>query len=84
MCILLPRLQTQTVIGATACYARLERTPTRRRVHYVRNAGTFDESGVLDLNRRAEPEMTRLGVPMVHAYDITQGQLWATLPADGR
>lgn len=53
-------------------------------VYLVLNAGTFNEAGVLDLNRRAEPVMSRLGVPMVRAYDITQGQLWATLPEDGR
>lgn len=46
--------------------------------------GTFDEAGVVNLNRRAESVMTRLGVPMVHGYDITRKQAWATLPADGR
>lgn len=47
-------------------------------------AGTFDDAGVKDLNRRAEPVMQRLGVPMIHSYDFTQGQSWATIKADGR
>ena len=51
-------------------------------VHGV--TGAFDEAGVQDLNRRAEPVMKKLGVPMVRGYDITQGQVWATLPQDGR
>eukprot|EP00752_Nemacystus_decipiens_P009738 g8696.t1 len=46
--------------------------------------GTFDEAGVVNLNRRAESVMARLGVPMVRGYDITRKQAWATLPADGR
>lgn len=47
-------------------------------------AGTFDDAGVRDLNRRAEAVMMGLGVPMINNYDFTQGQSWATIPADGR
>lgn len=46
--------------------------------------GVFNDAGVADLNRRAETVMTRLGVPMVQAYDITKGQAWATIESDGR
>ena len=44
----------------------------------------FGEVGVVDLNRRAEPVMRRLGVPIVRAYDLTKEQLWATPARDGR
>ena len=50
----------------------------------VRRPGRFDDTGVVDLNRRAESVMDRLDVPMVQSYDITQGQAWATPPQDGR
>eukprot|EP00903_Cladosiphon_okamuranus_P014592 g13533.t1 len=46
--------------------------------------GTFDEAGVVNINRRAESVMARLGVPLVRGYDTTRKQAWATLPADGR
>ena len=46
--------------------------------------GIFDDKGVVDLNRRAEGVMDRLGVPTVKAYDITKGQAWATPVRDGR
>eukprot|EP00904_Undaria_pinnatifida_P002927 jgi/Undpi1/12635/HiC_scaffold_6.g02303.m1 len=46
--------------------------------------GILDESGVVYLNDRAEEVMDRLGVPIVRGYDITEGQSWATRPADGR
>ena len=47
-------------------------------------AGSFDDRGVVDLNRRAEAVLARLDVPAVHAYDMTQSQAWATPPLDGR
>ena len=45
--------------------------------------GCFNDQGVVDLNRRAEAVLARLDVPAVHAYDMTQGQAWATPPSDG-
>ena len=56
----------------------------RRRRRRLCTKGTFDEAGVVNLNRRAESVMARLGVPIVHGYDMTRKQAWATLPADGR
>lgn len=47
-------------------------------------AGTFDDAGVMDLNRRAEAVMLRLGVTMTRNYDMTHGQIWGTPPQDGR
>lgn len=46
--------------------------------------GCFTDSGVVDLNERAENVMNKLGVPIVPAYDITHGQSWATPMEDGR
>ena len=46
--------------------------------------GCFTDSGVVDLNRRAEKVMNELGVPILPAYDITRGQSWATAMRDGR
>lgn len=46
--------------------------------------GIFSQSGVFNLNQRAEDVMDRLGVPVVQGYDITGGQSWATPPRDGR
>ncbi|CAM9179910.1 unnamed protein product [Ectocarpus sp. 12 AP-2014] len=44
----------------------------------------LDRRGSLQLSRRARPVMTRLGVPLVDAARIVEGQGWASIPGDGR
>ncbi|CAM9845759.1 unnamed protein product [Ectocarpus sp. 12 AP-2014] len=44
----------------------------------------LDRRGSLQLSRRARPVMSRLGVPLVDAARIVEGQGWASNPSDGR
>ncbi|CAM9324458.1 unnamed protein product, partial [Ectocarpus sp. 12 AP-2014] len=44
----------------------------------------LDRRGSLQLSRRARPVMSRLGVPLVDAARIVEGQGWASIPGDGR
>lgn len=54
------------------------------RCYFFRPTGIFSESGIANLNQRAEKVMDRLGVPIVQGFDITGGQSWATPIEDGR
>eukprot|EP00903_Cladosiphon_okamuranus_P016931 g15607.t1 len=45
---------------------------------------TLDRRGSLQLSRRARPVMARLGVPIVDAARIVEGQAWASRYNDGR
>lgn len=51
---------------------------------FPRWTGWFGEDGVVNLNRRAEAVMARLGVPIVPGYGLTHGEAWATEVEDGR
>ena len=51
---------------------------------FFRLTGILSDSGVANLNERAEEVLDRLGVPIVQGFDITAGQSWATPPRDGR
>lgn len=73
-----------TILTATTKLAWTRMTVGRVARCFNRRTGILDESGVVYLNDRAEEVMDRLGVPIVRGYDITEGQSWATRPADGR
>lgn len=78
-----------TYFGVKNCMIRIRNNITtcivnREGRSFFRLTGIFSQSGVFNLNQRAEDVMDRLGVPVVQGYDITGGQSWATPPRDGR
>ncbi|CAM9213547.1 unnamed protein product, partial [Laminaria digitata] len=53
-------------------------------VHTYCQEALLDRHGSLQLVRRAKPVLARLGVPIVDAAQIVDGQAWATKRNDGR